>query len=230
MRIDLVSLFPELHSAVLGTSIPKRAAEKGLVTYHVTDIRDFGEGNYQKVDDRPFGGGPGMVMMPQVLAAATDAALAVDPMPARRLILSPVGRRLDQPFVDQLATEDRLLIVATHYEGYDERFVEEYELEEVSLGDFVTSGGELPALVLIDAVVRLIPGVLGHDDGPRQDSFAPDVDRLLEGPQYTRPREWRGRSVPDILMSGDHAKINAWRHAQRLTRTRARRPDLLPGE
>ncbi len=227
MRIDIVTLFPEIYQPVLSTSIPGRAAEKGLVEYACTDIRAFGEGNYQKVDERPFGGGPGMVMTAPVLAAAVDHAEALDPRPARRILLTPVGRPFCHAIAQEYAGRNRLLFVATHYEGYDERFVEEYEPDEISLGDFVLSGGELAAMVVIDAVVRLVPGVLGNDRGPIEDSFAAAADGLLEGPQYTRPREWHGRVVPEILMSGDHAKIASWRHEQRLARTRERRPNLL---
>ncbi len=139
VRIDIVSLFPELYATVLGTSIPKRAADKGLASYHVTDIRPFGEGNYQKIDDRPFGGGPGMVMMPQVLGAAIDQAEALDPRPARRLLFTPVGKVFDHEMAQSLADEERLLLLAAHYEGYDERVVEEYDFEEISIGDFVLS-------------------------------------------------------------------------------------------
>ena len=172
LRIDIVSLFPELYAPLLSTSIPKRAADKGLVEYAVTDIRGFGVGNYQKIDDRPAGGGPGMVMTAPVLAAAVDAAEALDPRPSRKIILTPVGRPFDHAAANGYARCERLMLVATHYEGYDERFVEEYRPDEVSLGDFVLSGGELAAMVVLDAVVRLIPGVLGHEQGANQDSFA----------------------------------------------------------
>ena len=167
-------------------------------------------------------------MAAPVLAAAVDYAESLDPRPPRRAIMTPVGRKFDHDLAVEYAKLDRLLVVATHYEGYDERFVEEYQPDEVSLGDFVLSGGELAAMVVIDAVVRQIPGVLGNDAGAGNDSFAADADGLLEGPQYTRPREWRGRAVPDVLMSGDHARVDAWRREQREQRTRARRPDLLP--
>ena len=230
LRIDLVTLFPEMYAGVLGTSIPARAAAKGLVEYGFTDLRSFGEGNYQKVDERPFGGGPGMVMTAPVLAAGVDHAESLDPRPARRVLLTPVGRRFSHDLAVEFSRAGRLLLIATHYEGYDERFVEEYRPDEVSLGDFVLSGGELAAMVVVDAVVRQVPGVLGNDAGADADSFGPAADGLLEGPQFTRPRDWRGRPVPDVLMSGDHAKIDAWRREQRLARTRARRPDLLPGE
>ena len=230
LRIDIVSLFPELYAPLLSTSIPKRAADKGLVEYAVTDIRGFGVGGYQKIDDRPAGGGPGMVMTAPVLAAATDAAEALDARPSRKILLTPVGRPFDHAAAMRYSRCERLMLVATHYEGYDERFVEEYQPDEVSLGDFVLSGGELAAMVVLDAVVRLIPGVLGHAQGANRDSFAEGSDGLLEGPQYTKPREWRGRSVPDVLLSGDHAKIERWHREQREARTRQRRPDLLPSE
>lgn len=226
MRIDIVSLFPELYAPLLNTSIPRRAAAKGLVEYDITDIRPFGEGTYQKIDDRPFGGGPGMIMTAPVLSAALEAAEARDSRPARRILLTPVGRPFDHRAAAEYARCERLVLIATHYEGYDERFVEEYQPDEVSLGDFVLSGGELAAMVVLDAVVRLVPGVLGHDEGTHHDSFAEGAGGLLEGPQYTRPREWRGREVPEIVMSGDHGKIEAWRRRQREIRTAARRPDL----
>ena len=226
MRIDIVTLFPELYAPLLSTSIPKRAADKGRVEYHITDLRGFGEGNYHKVDDRPFGGGPGMVMMPQVLAAGVDTAEARDPRPARRVLLTPVGRLFNHVLAAEYARCERLLLIATHYEGYDERFVEEYQPDELSIGDYVLSGGELAAMVVLDAVVRLLPGVLGHEEGAEADSFAQGSDGLLDHPHYTRPRQWRGREVPEVLMGGDHSAIEAWRKAQREERTRSRRPDL----
>ena len=228
LRIDVVSLFPELYAPLLSTSIPKRAADKGLVEYAVTDIRGFGEGNYQKIDDRPFGGGPGMVMTAPVLSAAVDAAESLDARPSRKVILTPVGRPFDHAAAVEYSRCERLMLIATHYEGYDERFVEEYQPDEVSLGDFVLSGGELAAMVVLDAVVRLIPRVLGHEQGANQDSFAEGSGGLLEGPQFTKPRDWRGRTVPDVLLSGDHAKIEQWHRQQREQRTRERRPELMP--
>lgn len=226
LRIDIVSLFPELYAPLLSTSIPGRAADKGLVEYHITDLRAFGEGNYNKVDDRPFGGGPGMVMMAPILAAAVDAAEALDARPARRVLLSPAGRIFDHALASEYAGGERLLLIATHYEGYDERFVEEYRPQEISIGDYVLSGGELAAMVVLDAVVRLVPGVLGHDEGAAHDSFAAGAEGLLEHPHYTRPRDWRGRSVPEVLMGGDHSAIERWRRDQRRQRTRQRRPEL----
>jgi tRNA (guanine37-N1)-methyltransferase len=223
MRIDILTLFPEMFAPILGTSIPKRAAEKGLVSYHLTNIRDFADDAHKSVDDRPFGGGPGMVMMCPTMFAAVEAAEKQDPRPATRILLSPQGRLLDQPLVTDLAAKERLLLIAGHYEGFDERIIEGLQPLEVSIGDYVLSGGELAAMVVIDAVVRLLPGVLGHEQGAEDESFA---QGLLEFPQYTRPREFRGMGIPDILLSGNHAAIADWRLEQRKKRTQQRRPDL----
>jgi len=228
LRIDILTLFPEMFSAVLGTSIPKRAAEKNLVSYHLTNIRDFATDAHQSVDDKPFGGGPGMVMMAPVLFDAVEHAEKQDTRPAERILLSPQGERLDQRLVEELAGKepgkDRLLLIAGHYEGFDERIIEGLRPREVSVGDYVLSGGELPAMVLIDAIVRLLPGALGAEDGAADESFG--SDGLLEHPQYTRPREFRGMGVPDVLLSGNHGAIAKWRAEQRQLRTRQRRPDL----
>ena len=223
MRIDVLTLFPELFGPILGTSIPKRAAEKGLVEYHLTNIRDFATDAHKSVDDKPFGGGPGMVMMCQTIFDAVQAVEAKDSRIATRILLTPQGTRLEQKIVEDLAKKDRLLLIAGHYEGFDQRIVDGLRPLELSIGDYVLSGGELPALVLIDGVVRLLPGSLGAEDGAADETFA---NGLLEYPQYTRPREFRGMNVPDVLLSGDHKKIAAWRQEQRKLRTRDRRPDL----
>jgi tRNA (guanine37-N1)-methyltransferase len=224
LRIDILTLFPEMFPPILGTSIPKRAAEKGLVSYHLTNIRDFATDAHKSVDDKPFGGGPGMVMMAPVLFDAVEHAEKQDPRPATRILLSPQGRRFDQTVAEEFArSHERLLLIAGHYEGFDERIIEGLAPLEVSLGDYVLSGGELAAMVIVDAVVRLLPGALGAEDGAADETFA---DGLLEYPQYTRPREFRDMKVPDILLSGNHAKIAAWRLEQRKARTRERRPDL----
>lgn len=223
MRIDILTLFPELFGPFLATSIPKRAAEKGLVSYHLTNIRDFATDAHKSVDDRPFGGGPGMVMLCQTIYDAVEAAERQDPGPATRILLTPQGRRLDQELAAQLAGKERLLLVAGHYEGFDERISEGLKPLEVSIGDYVLSGGELAAMVVIDAVVRLLPGALGAEQGAADESFERG---LLEYPQYTRPREFRGMAVPEVLLSGNHAAIAAWRLEQRKQRTRERRPDL----
>jgi tRNA (guanine37-N1)-methyltransferase len=223
LRIDILTLFPEMFPPIIGTSIPKRAAEKGLVSYHLTNIRDFATDAHKSVDDKPFGGGPGMVMMAPVLFDAVEHAEKQDPRPATRILLSPQGRRFDQSIAEDLARRERLLLIAGHYEGFDERIIEGLSPIELSLGDYVLSGGELAAMVVIDAVVRLLPGALGAEHGAVDETFA---DGLLEYPQYTRPRKIRDMKVPDVLLSGNHAKIAAWRMEQRKARTQQRRPDL----
>jgi tRNA (guanine37-N1)-methyltransferase len=251
MRFDVLTTFPEMFAAapgtVLGTSIPARCAAAGVAEYHAHNLRDYTppSDRHQKTDDRPFGGGPGMVMLCQPIWDAVHAVEALDPRPATRIVLSPQGRLLDQPLVEDLATRPRLLLIAGHYEGIDERVIEKLGALEVSIGDYVLSAGELAALVLIDAVVRLLPGALGDEASSAQDSFSAvalpqglkkkdplrtlDGTRLLDCPHYTRPRDWMGMSVPEVLMSGDHAAVDRWRLEQRLERTRARRPDLLRG-
>jgi len=223
VRIDVLTLFPEIFAPVLGTSIPGRAADKGLVSYHLTSIRDFATDAHKSVDDKPFGGGPGMVMMCQTLFDAVESVEKQDPRPATRILLSPQGQLLNQKLVEDLGRKERLLLIAGRYEGFDERIVQGLSPMEVSVGDYVLSGGELPAMALIDAVVRTLPGALGAEDGAADESFA---DGLLEYPQYTKPREYRGMKVPDILLSGNHAAIARWRQEQRKIRTKERRPDL----
>jgi tRNA (guanine37-N1)-methyltransferase len=199
----------------------------------VHDIRAYAANKHHKVDDRPFGGGPGMVMMCQPIFDAVQAAESQDSSPdvrAVRVLLTPQGERLTQPRVEWLAQQPRLLLLCGHYEGIDERVIEELNPLEISIGDYVLSGGELGAMVLIDAVARLQPGVLGHEESAAEDSFSvrtPEGAHLLDCPHYTRPREWNGRVVPDVLLSGDHAAVDRWRDEQRIERTRMRRPDLL---
>jgi tRNA (guanine37-N1)-methyltransferase len=223
LRIDILTLFPEMFAPVLGTSIPKRAAEKGLVEYHLTNIRDFATDAHKSVDDKPFGGGPGMVMMAPVLCDAVGQVESLDPRISTRVVLSPQGRLFDQKTAEELARRERLLLIAGHYEGFDERIIDTLRPMELSVGDYVLTGGELPAMVVIDAVVRLLPGALGAEEGAADETFA---DGLLEHPQYTRPREFRGQTVPDVLLSGNHGKIAEWRAEQRKLRTQQRRPDL----
>jgi tRNA (guanine37-N1)-methyltransferase len=223
VRIDILTLFPEMFAPFLGASIPKRAAEKGLVSYHLTNIRDFATDSHKSVDDKPFGGGPGMVMMCQTLVDAVESVEKQDAARPVRLLMNPQGRRFDQEVAQQLAGERRLLLIAGHYEGFDQRLIDCLEPMELSIGDYVLSGGELAAMVVIDAVVRLLPGALGAADGAVDESFA---DGLLEHPQFTRPREFRGMAVPDVLLSGDHAAIARWKLEQRRRRTAERRPDL----
>ena len=223
LRIDILTLFPEMFTAVLGTSIPKRAAEKGLVEYQFTNIRDFATDGHKSVDDKPFGGGPGMVMMCQTVFDAVESAEKQDPREATRILLTPQGRPFTQELAEDFAKRERLLLIAGHYEGFDERIVDGLRPMEVSIGDYVLSGGELAAMVLVDAVVRLLPGALGAETGAEDETFA---DGLIEYPQYTRPRDFRGMDVPEILLSGNHAAIARWRQEQRELRTKQRRPDL----
>jgi len=223
MRIDVLTLFPEVMQPYFAASILGRAQAAGLVEIHTHQLRDYSQDPHHKVDDRPFGGGPGMVLMCQPVVDAVAAVEARDPRPALRILLTPQGRVFDQACARRFAACPRLLLICGHYEGFDERIIELLRPEEISLGDFVLTGGELAAMAVIDATVRLLPGVLGHEDGPTDESFA---DGRLEYPQYTRPREFRGLTVPDVLLSGNHAQIAAWRRAQSEERTQRRRPDL----
>lgn len=290
MRIDILTLFPEMFTGVLGSSILKRAAQpraavepveqsnesnetpaspdagvsvapsaaRGLarspadptqnnaryemplvpptlptpdasapVSYHVTNIRDYSTDKHKKVDKPPFGGGPGMVMQCQPIWDAVAATEAQDERVATRIMMTPQGKPLTQALVQELAGRPRLLIIAGHYEGIDERVIEKLAPLEVSIGDYVLSGGELAAMVLVDAIVRLQPGVLGDETSADYESFSPGAAGLLDCPHYTRPREWMGVEVPPALLSGDHAAIEKWRKQQSLERTKARRPDLL---
>ena len=225
MRIDVVTIFPPLVAGAFEHSIIKRARDRGIVDVQVHDLREYTTDRHRTVDDSPYGGGAGMVMKPEPWFRAIEA-LRVEGNPGRAILLTPQGKRLNQGLVKRLAAEDRLIILCGRYEGVDERVREHLVDEEVSIGDYVLSGGEPAAVVLVDAVVRLKPGALGSSQSTVEESFA---DGLLEYPQYTRPPEFRGWRVPDILLSGDHARIDAWRRQQRLDRTALRRPDLLGG-
>ncbi len=230
MRIDILSLFPEVFEPVLSSSITGRARSAGLIEWCTTNIRDFADNKHSKADDRPFGGGPGMVMMCQPLWDCVAAVEAQDPRPATRILLTPQGEPLTQRLVEEFAVLPRLLMIAGHYEGIDERAITRLAPREISVGDYILSGGEIPIMLLVDAVARLIPGALGHEDSASEDSFAPRgplKKPLLDCPHYTRPRVWEGLEVPEILVSGDHGKVAQWRLEQMLARTAERRPDLL---
>ena len=222
MRVDVVTIFPAILEGPLRESLLGRAIEDGLVDVRVHDLRDFTKDRHRQVDDESYGGGPGMVLKPEPLFAAVEA---LGPGERRTLLLSPAGRRLDQPFVRELAAEPWLVLIAGRYEGVDERVVEGLPAEEVSVGDYVLSGGELPALVVIEAVTRLVPGVIGRDESHKRDSFG--EGGLLDHPHYTRPAEFRGLEVPEVLLSGNHAEIDRWRREAALEKTRRNRPDLL---
>ena len=223
LSVEVLTLFPRMVAGPLDESILGKARERGLLRVQVTDIREFAEGRHRVTDDVPYGGGAGMVMKPEPLVAAIESARAREPS-ARVILMSPQGRRFDQARAQELSRCEKLVLVCGRYEGVDERVLR-YIDEEISLGDFVMTGGEFAALSVIDAVARLVPGVLGNAESPVSESFA--GEGLLEGPQYTRPPEFRGEKVPEVLLSGDHAKIAAWRREQALNRTRDRRPDLL---
>jgi tRNA (guanine37-N1)-methyltransferase len=222
MRIDVFTIFPAILDPALGESLLGRAIDAGVLLVRVHDIRAFTHDRHRQVDDEPFGGGPGMVMRPEPMVAAVES-LGADR--GRTLLLSPAGRRLDQPLVRELAAEPRLVLICGRYEGVDERVIEVLGAEEVSIGDYVLSGGELPALVVIEAVTRLVPGVIGREASHRQDSFG--EGGILDHPHYTRPREFRGLEVPEVLLSGDHAAVERWRREAALEKTRRNRPDLL---
>ncbi len=224
MRIDVLTLFPEAIEPFFASSIVGRAQQAGVVRIVCTNFRDFATDRHRSVDDKPYGGGAGMVLMPGPLFDAVEHVEAADPAPATRVLLTPQGRTLDQRLARDLAARERLLLICGHYEGFDERIREGLEPLEVSIGDYVLSGGEPAAMVLVDAVVRLLPGAVGGEQTLDEESF---MEGLLEYPQYTRPRVFRGMETPEILVSGHHAKMAAWRRAEALRRTWQRRPDLI---
>ena len=226
MRIDVVTLFPELVDAVAQHGVVGRAIAGGIASLHTWQLRDFATDRHRTVDDAPFGGGPGMVLKAEPVLAAIAAARAVAPEPVRVAYLTPQGRRFDQAAACELAGRQRLLLLCGRYEGVDERALELAVDEEWSCGDYVLSGGELPAMMMIDAVVRLLPGALGDAESAQQDSF---MHGLLDHPHYTRPQVLAGRAAPPVLLGGDHARVARWRLQQALARTWRRRPDLLAG-
>lgn len=224
MRFDVLTIFPGLFDKILGESIIGRAQENGLLTVNAVNIRDYTLDRHKKTDDYPYGGGNGMVMMAQpIYDAYMSIAGGLEDKP-RVIYMSPQGKRLNQKLVEELSAYSHIVLLCGHYEGVDERILEEIVDEEISIGDYVLTGGELPAMVLIDAVSRTIPGVLSNEESYSDESHS---DGLLEYPQYTRPFEFNGRQVPEVLMSGHHANINKWRRKQSLKRTSLRRPDLL---
>jgi tRNA (guanine37-N1)-methyltransferase len=221
VRVDVLTIFPGILEGPLRESLLGKAIDAGVVDVRVHDIRDHATDRHRQVDDEPFGGGPGMVMKPEPIFSAVES---LGEGPKRVVLLSPAGRRLDQATVRELATAPWLVLIAGRYEGVDERVVEGLGAEEVSIGDYVLSGGEIPALVVLEAVTRLVPGVVGREESLAAESFE---DGLLDHPHYTRPQEFRGRRVPDVLLSGDHAAIAAWRRRAAEEKTRRNRPDLL---
>jgi len=227
MRIDVLTLFPEVFQSPLNCSILKRAQEAGIVDIVLTNIRDFATDRHHKVDDKAYGGGPGMVMMPGPVFDCFEHVQKLSSEKGRVILLTPQGQKFDQKKAGQFSTENRLILIAGKYEGFDERIRIGFGAEQISIGDFVLNGGELAAMVIIDAVVRLLPGVLGDETSAKGDSFSEYAGGGLEYPQYTRPEVFRGMKVPDILLSGDHKKIAQWRQQQALEKTKKWRPDLL---
>ena len=224
MRIDVLTLIPEMFQSPLRCSILNRAQEKGIVKIVFTNIRDFALDKYRKVDDKPYGGGPGMVMMPGPVFDCFEYVQKLSPEKGRVILLTPQGERFSQAKAAELSAENRLILISGKYEGFDERIRIGLGTEQISIGDYVISGGELAAMVIIDAVVRLLPGAVGDEESLKSESFS---EGLLEYPQYTRPEVFRGMKVPDILLSGDHGKIEQWRRRQAVERTKKWRPDLL---
>jgi tRNA (guanine37-N1)-methyltransferase len=239
MRIDIVTLFPEICRAPLGESMMKRAQEKRIVDLHIHNLRDWTTDKHHVVDDCPFGGGQGMVMKPEAIFAAVEdlkeqtlniqrptsnAQSKIKPQTPKIILMSPAGRRFDQQMAQQLSREPHLIIISGHYEGVDHRVIEHLIDLEISIGDYVLTNGAIAAVVLVDAIGRLLPGTLGHEQSAADDSFS---NGLLEAPQYTRPADFRGWKVPEILLSGNHAEISKWRREQAIKRTRENRPDLL---
>jgi len=224
MRIDILTLFPEMFQNVLGESMLKIAREKELVSFHLHNIRDFSNDKHRCVDDKPYGGGAGMVMKPEPVFNAVEAVELLDDAAPTKILLTPQGETFNQEIAGDLSKKARLMIICGHYEGFDERIRSGIDALEISIGDYVLTGGEIPAMVVIDSISRLVPGVLGGDDSLQDESF---MNRMLEYPQYTRPAEFRGMKVPEVLKSGHHSKIEEWRVENAILRTQERRPDLL---
>ena len=230
MRIDIVTLFPEICRVPLNESMMKRAQEKDVVDFHIHNLRDWTTDKHHIVDDAPFGGGQGMVMKPEPIFAAVEDLRSqtsnLKSQTSKVILMSPAGRRLDQQMAAQLSQESHLIIICGHYEGVDHRVVEHLIDMEISIGDYILTNGAIAAVVLVDAIARLLPGTLGHERSAVDDSFSSERSRL-EGPQYTRPAEFRGWRVPEVLLSGNHGEIAKWRKEQAMKRTRENRPDLL---
>jgi len=226
MTVDVITIFPAMVEAGLAEGIVGRARERGLVDLRVRDLREYTDDRHRSVDDVPYGGGPGMVMKPEPLFRAVEAIAAERGTPSAVVLMTPQGRRFSHAEAERLSRLERIIVICGRYEGVDERVAEALVTDEISIGDYVLSGGELPALVVIDAAVRLVPGVVGDADSVDGEAF---VRGVLDHPHYTRPAVFRGMAVPDVLISGHHAEIERWRRDERMRRTRARRPDLLAG-
>ena len=229
MRFDILTLFPDMFPGYLSQSLLNKAIENGIVEVHLHDLRSWTDDPHRKVDDRPFGGGPGMILMVDPVVRAVEAIQQMADQPAQVILTTPQGKRLNQRYVEELAANQRFLLLCGRYEGFDQRVIDILKPLEVSVGDYILNGGEVAAMVMVDTLVRMVPGVLGHQESSVQDSFSRG-NRMLEYPQFTRPREYRGLSVPEILLSGNHPEIEKWRSEQSLLRTKERRSDLLDEE
>ncbi len=228
MTVDIITLFPEIFSGYLSQSLLCKAIDRGLISIRLHDLRRWSTDlKHHKVDDRPFGGGPGMLLQVEPVVACVEAVQQLDSEPAKLIMLTPQGERLDQPMVERLGVMSRLILLCGRYEGFDQRVFDLLQPAELSIGDYVLNGGEVAAMVVVDATMRMIPGVLGDEQSSLQDSFSRG-HRILEYPQYTRPRTFRGMDVPEVLLSGDHGRIEQWREEQSRLRTGQRRPDLMP--
>jgi tRNA (guanine37-N1)-methyltransferase len=226
MRFDVLTLFPAIFEGYLSQSLLKKAIDAGLVSVSLHDIRNWSRDKHHKVDDRPFGGGPGMILQVEPVVESVESVQTLAPQPGHLILLSPQGRKLDQTVVEELARQPRLVLLCGRYEGFDHRVIDILKPDEISIGDYVLNGGEVAAMAVIDAVIRLVPGVLGDDASSHDDSFSTG-NRLLEFAQYTRPREYRGHEVPAVLLNGNHEEIARWRREQSYLQTRQRRGDLL---
>ncbi|MBM80223.1 MAG: tRNA (guanosine(37)-N1)-methyltransferase TrmD [Planctomycetaceae bacterium] len=224
MRFDVLTLFPEIFESYLQQSLLKLAIQRGLVEVHLWNFRDWAADNHKSVDDKPFGGGPGMLLTCPPVFDCVESVQAETDEPGQLVMMTPQGRRLDQDFVKELSRHKRLVLLCGRYEGFDERIREGLKPLEISVGDFICNGGEVPSMLIIDTVIRMIPGVLGEETSQKYDSFSDQ--RLLEYPQYTRPREYRGMTVPEVLLSGDHGRVAEWKKEQSIQRTKERREDL----
>jgi tRNA (guanine37-N1)-methyltransferase len=226
MRFDVVTLFPEIFSGYLDQGLLKKAIDRSLVNIQLHDLRAWSTDKHQKVDDRPFGGGPGMVLQVQPVVDCVEQVQKLETTPGQVILLTPQGKPLDQPLVEKLADQPRQILLCGRYEGFDQRVIDLLDPLEISIGDYILNGGEVAAMVMIDTVIRLLPGVLGDERSAIEDSFS-SGNRLLEGPQYTRPRQYRGYDVPEVLLSGDHEAIAQWRKEQSEKKTRQERADLI---
>ena len=226
MRFDVVTLFPEIFSGYLDQGLLKKAIDRSLVNIQLHDLRAWSTDKHQKVDDRPFGGGPGMVLQVQPVVDCVEHVQKMETTPGQVILLTPQGKPLDQPLVEKLADQPRQILLCGRYEGFDQRVIDVLDPLEISIGDYILNGGEVAAMVMIDAVIRLLPGVLGDERSAIEDSFS-SGNRLLEGPQYTRPRQYRGYDVPEVLLNGDHKAIAQWRKEQSEKKTRQERADLI---